>query len=169
MAPRWLALIRHGEAEAFAASDSDRALTARGLAQAKETGRKLAEWITDSKVESVRLVNSPYLRAQQTAQCVGQAIQRASSATSTELTPDSSADTALSWLEAQCESQMEGGLLVVVSHMPLMALLDSLAVNANTISARGFHTGECRILAFDDNPIAAGCASPVSCIIPEAR
>ena len=55
--------MRHGEAEPFAASDQDRALSPRGV---KET-RQLAAWLGQAVPDIGLVCHSPYLRARQTA------------------------------------------------------------------------------------------------------
>lgn len=63
-------LIRHGEAEAHAATDGERALTKRGRADTRRVGRALAR----RGVHFGAIVASPLVRAVQTAEIVVAAI-----------------------------------------------------------------------------------------------
>ncbi|MFF2089474.1 histidine phosphatase family protein [Paenibacillus sp. NPDC058174] len=70
-----LILIRHGEAEHLLSGVvggwTDTKLTELGRAQAKCTGQKLAEWLSDA---AVRLYCSDLSRAKETAQIIGRAL-----------------------------------------------------------------------------------------------
>lgn len=57
-------LMRHGEAESRAPSDAQRPLTSRGEQQVRDS----IQWLAGTDLAVDRLIASPYLRAQQTAQ-----------------------------------------------------------------------------------------------------
>ncbi|HET6280718.1 MAG TPA: phosphohistidine phosphatase SixA [Polyangia bacterium] len=63
-------LIRHGEAEDHAPTDSERALTKRGRTEARRVGRALARHGVHFRV----IVTSPLIRAVQTAEIVAAAM-----------------------------------------------------------------------------------------------
>ena len=60
-------IMRHGEAENFAASDAERPLTKRGSCQSKQMAEMLAQQL-NQPLDTVLV--STYLRAQQTWQCM---------------------------------------------------------------------------------------------------
>ncbi|WP_052350374.1 histidine phosphatase family protein [Paenibacillus gorillae] len=72
-----LILIRHGEAEHLLAGLvggwTDTRLTELGRAQAKCTGQKISEWLSDA---SVRLYCSDLSRAEETAQIIGHILDK---------------------------------------------------------------------------------------------
>ena len=63
-------LIRHGQAEHQSSTDAKRALTALGESQAQQT----AAWLVNHDFQLDGLFVSPYLRAQQTAVHISQAL-----------------------------------------------------------------------------------------------
>lgn len=66
-----LFLLRHGEAQLFADSDSERPLTSVGF---QDTQQILAQSKTDLQ-RVTRIIASPYVRAQQTAELVAEALE----------------------------------------------------------------------------------------------
>ncbi|HLR17904.1 MAG TPA: phosphohistidine phosphatase SixA [Alcanivoracaceae bacterium] len=106
---------RHGEAEAYAASDAQRALTERGSAEVREFWRQLRE----QGVLPTRIIASPYVRAQQTAAIIAEVIGGLAVETHPLITPDASVSEVLDWLGRDVAE--EGVLLV--SHMPLVGNL----------------------------------------------
>ena len=64
-------VIRHGSAEDRAATDFERALTARGRAEAEAAGDRLAR---SSLAPPVSIVSSPLVRARQSAEIVARQI-----------------------------------------------------------------------------------------------
>lgn len=67
-----LFLMRHGEAETYADSDSQRALTERGKQEARMSGQWLADEQLDQSIHGI--ICSPFKRAIETAQIVADAI-----------------------------------------------------------------------------------------------
>lgn len=110
-----LYIVRHGEAEAKAASDALRNLTPRGRAEVSEIWRSLAS----EGVVVRRIVHSPYARAVQTAAEVAAFYPGAGLEVSELITPDESVAPVIDWLAAQ--PGLDG--CVLVSHMPLVASL----------------------------------------------
>jgi len=66
-------LLRHAEAEALAASDSARRLTAKGVAQAERTGR----FCRKHEIQPGIILSSPVTRALQTAEIVAGCLEGA--------------------------------------------------------------------------------------------
>jgi len=114
-----LLVLRHGQAEARAASDEQRALT--------EVGRRDVARVTEaagSAFEGLEaLWVSPYRRAQQTARIVTDTLQWQGSAVTVEdLQPEASLERLYARLQA-CKARS----LLLVSHQPLVgSLLDDL-------------------------------------------
>lgn len=119
-------IVRHGEAEAHAASDSARALTAHGQQQAAAVGDFLQAAPTIDQV-----LVSPYRRAQQTcAAILASSGLTVEAQTVTWLTPDGSVAEVIRQLEAlQGESQVWEVMLV--SHQPLVSQLISWLVEGH--------------------------------------
>lgn len=118
-------ILRHGQAEAMAVSDPERALTLRG----REEVRKVAQLLAGEPLDTI--LASPYVRAQQTAEqvCRGISYPRAI-ATAAWLTPDDDPRQALDFLAERTERH-----LLLVSHQPLVSQLVSLLVDGH----RGGH------------------------------
>ena len=77
-------IMRHGDAALDAASDSVRPLTVCGC----DESRQMATWLKGQKVEIERVLVSPFLRAEQTLEEVGDCLNLPSSAeVLPELTP----------------------------------------------------------------------------------
>lgn len=110
-----LYLCRHGEAVAQAPTDAERPLTERGRLEV------MALWqdLRDEGVRMERLIASPYRRAQQTALCIARAFGGREQETCGYLVPEARPEDFLDWLIRQPERDHT----VLVSHMPLVALL----------------------------------------------
>ena len=135
-------LLRHGEAERFSHSDAERALTPRGRDEVKSAaGYLLSDFgsATSSNIESLDQMNSldalkaelqglyvmasPYKRAQQSAEIVRAFIGHPHQLSTVDaITPDSAPKEALRTIEKEVERSACQRLLVV-SHLPLVALL----------------------------------------------
>ncbi|HDZ57189.1 MAG TPA: phosphohistidine phosphatase SixA [Pseudomonas xinjiangensis] len=114
-------ILRHGQAHAMAASDSDRALTDDGRAEVTVMARQLAGQQLDV------ILSSPYTRARQTAAIVREQIgfPRAIS-TAAWLTPDDNPAQVMDYLAERTEAS-----LLIVSHQPLASQLISLLVEGH--------------------------------------
>ena len=114
-------VLRHGQAEAQAASDAQRQLTGHGRDEVLSMARRLQQAVPDV------ILASPYVRAQQTAELVRGALQmRRAIITVDWATPD---DDPLAVLDHLAE-RSEGSILLV-SHQPLVGQLLSLAVEGH--------------------------------------
>lgn len=128
-----LVLLRHGEAERNAASDSLRRLTAHGEAEAAASGAELAKWLRSPPV----VVSSPYLRARMTADIVATELAAGAVREIPGITPDDNVRQAVLAIAGHC---VPGTTLVVVTHMPLIGNLLSLLVDGNLRHAAGVRT-----------------------------
>lgn len=113
-------IMRHGEAEHYAASDDKRALTKRGLSESVAVARACAE----RQRHFDKALVSPYIRAQQTWQAISKYVQAEQVETNNEITPYGQAESTFDYLSALIEvEQLES--LLLVSHLPLVGYLVS--------------------------------------------
>lgn len=114
-------ILRHGQAEPMAASDSQRALTEHGRAEV----RAMLPLFDDTPLDVI--LASPYRRAQQTAELVSRGLAHARGvATAAWLTPDDDPRQALDFLGERSELNV-----LLVSHQPLVGQLISLLVEGH--------------------------------------
>ncbi|WP_348719864.1 phosphohistidine phosphatase SixA [uncultured Alcanivorax sp.] len=141
-----LYLSRHGQAVSQAPTDAERPLT--------ETGRAalLAHWqqMRSSGITVSALIASPYVRAQQTADCIQQVYGDLPRVTCEQLVPDARPGELFDWLLANPPAEN----IALVSHMPLVAQLTaSWTGSAERI---GFNVGT--VASLDVDVAAAGGA-----------
>lgn len=110
-----LYIVRHGEAEPHRDDDQSRALTSAGRAAV----RQLWQQLHAAGIQVDALYSSPYLRARQTADEISAISGQPLAAELDELVPDGRPAQVLDWLLMQ--PQLDN--VVLVSHMPLVALL----------------------------------------------
>lgn len=132
-----LLLVRHAEAEPMRLRDSERALTPRGHRQASET----AKWLAMKVEQPCTLVSSPYRRARETAAEIQLAIPRAILQIVEHITPEDSVRQAVSGLEAFAG----GEVVIVVSHMPLVAGLAGWLEHGVVSAGQPFSPAEARL------------------------
>lgn len=114
-------ILRHGEAQHRAATDAERELTARG----REEVLRSAAHLQGQPLK--RILVSPYVRAQQTAEQVRQALGFAGPVVTVPwLTPDSDPRDVLSHLDGDALDDV-----LLVSHQPLVGALIGLAVHGH--------------------------------------
>ncbi|MCB8889685.1 phosphohistidine phosphatase SixA [Vreelandella malpeensis] len=141
-----LVIMRHGEAGPGRV-DAARALTSRGEREASRMGAWLAN---DYRHTLLALYASPFVRAQQTATLVGQALGQPVR-TLEGITPDDDPQAVCDWLLEQQE-----GCIVLVSHMPLVGMLTGRLVEGARSPGVGFATAA--VAELDGDVWAAGCA-----------
>lgn len=141
-------IMRHGEAEPTAARDSERALTAHGRTEVQ----RMAGLFDPANLPFDTILASPYVRAQQTAEIVRQAVRfRGPVITAAWLTPDDSPRTVIEFLGERSEK----GLLLV-SHQPLVGQLIGLLVEGHRQAAVPLPTAG--VACLDTDFLAAGIA-----------
>lgn len=128
-----LVLLRHGEAERDAVSDSQRRLTARGEREATATGVLLASLLQ----EPLQVVCSPYSRARRTADLVAVETGAGAVREIAGITPDDDPRRALLVIAGHC---VPGSALLVVTHMPLIGSLLALLVEGDARHPPGVPT-----------------------------
>lgn len=154
-----LYLLRHAEAEADASEDELRELTELGWAQAQAA----ADWLCQQVCGPTRLVASPFCRARQTAKVVQQSLGLEEVEILDVLAPEGDplrAEQAISLI-------MREGLeeLVVVSHMPLIASLQSWLEEGLLTSGEPFSLAEIRVL--EAGVMAPGLGERLAGFMPE--
>ncbi|MBY6207885.1 phosphohistidine phosphatase SixA [Halomonas denitrificans] len=154
-----LLIMRHGEA-APGYPDHERRLTERGEDEARAMGRWLADR-SDIDVANLRILASPFVRAQQTAALVMEMLPGNISMDTLEIiTPDDPPEAAVDWLTLNAGEAP----LLLVSHMPLVACLTGLLVEGREQAGVGFATAA--IAELEADIYAAGCARLVSMTHP---
>ncbi|OEE68132.1 phosphohistidine phosphatase SixA [Enterovibrio norvegicus FF-33] len=114
-------IMRHGEAQTFAASDEERLLTERGEQQSVEMARWLANELPEGKLDLVLV--SPYLRAQQTWNACQTVLPTAQKVlTEDGITPYGDSEHVASYLRALVTVDHPASILLV-SHLPLVGYL----------------------------------------------
>lgn len=139
-----LFILRHGQAEQYAATDAQRPLTDVGRQQTQE----LIE-LQQVELESVtHIYASPYIRAQQTASIVA-AVLDLPIITVPHLIPEAGVQTAVEFL-SECEQQTP----LCVSHQPLVGSF----VNWLCGLEYGYHVmGTSALAAVSTDFLAQGC------------
>ena len=123
-------LLRHGEAQSYASSDAQRPLTARGRAQVLLA----AEQLRGRALQHILV--SPYVRAQQTAAIVREAIGFAGDLQTVPwLTPDDDPREVLAQL-----GPFEGRDLLLVTHQPLVGALAGWLIHGHRQQPLTMHT-----------------------------
>ncbi len=148
--------MRHGEASLQAPSDMQRPLTERGIAQTKSL---LARYTKDfSSIKTIYA--SPYLRAQETAQIVSDAIG-VPITTMASITPDGNP-------RRVCDTLFEAGEsgedIILITHMPFVGSLNSLLTSGDSSFPEPFMTSQVVLLKADQ--VLPGCMSKENIFIP---
>lgn len=116
-----LFIMRHGDADQFGLSDSERSLTEQGHLEASV----MAKWLTQESVDFEHVLVSPYVRAQQTAKTLLAGMSVAPSITTLDnLIPSGSCQQVHDYIDGICSLEKINNLLIV-SHMPLVSYLVS--------------------------------------------
>jgi len=141
-------VLRHGEAEGHARTDAERELTEHGRAEVLRSAAHLIGQPVDA------IIASPYVRAQQTAQLVRQALGfEAGIRTVPWLTPEGNPLEVLNKLDSDDN-------VLLVSHQPLVGSLISFLQHGHQRQPQPMHTASLAELE-GDFPLA-GLMSLVS-------
>ncbi|UVE19275.1 phosphohistidine phosphatase SixA [Pseudomonas sp. LS44] len=147
-------LLRHGEAEPHARTDAERHLTKRGRKEVLQSSAQL-----DGRPLAAILA-SPYIRAQQTAELVREALGvRVSITTVPWLTPDSSPAEALRHLDEYAEREV-----LLVSHQPFIGDLGGLLVHGHRQQPLPMSTAS--LAELDGDIFAAGSMDLLALVHP---
>ncbi len=146
-----LFILRHGEAEAMMSRDEERQLTDRGRA---DVDRVIASRAQELSVVE-RVLVSPYIRAQQTADIVEKHLEGTPRHTTPYLVPESNPIELIRWLSTQCFGDLELNAILLVSHQPLVGTL----VNELSGDPMGMHSmGTANLASLDAEVLAYGLA-----------
>lgn len=139
-------IMRHGEAEMLARSDSERALTALGRLESE----MMASYLANQNISFDAVLVSPYLRAQQTWQSVFPYFTAVANVqTLPFLTPGGSARKSVDEILALQAAGVQK--LLIVSHLPLVGyIVGELAPEAGVPA---FSTSAVGIVELDDDGI----------------
>ena len=143
-------IMRHGEA-APGFPDHARPLTPRGEREADAMARWLASRVEQGELALPMLYASPYVRAQQTAQRISDALG-APLNTLSFITPEDPPSDVSEWLL----THRDDAPIMLVSHMPLVGDLAGLLVEGTPSQGVGFPTAA--IAELEADVWAAGCA-----------
>ncbi|MFV0574012.1 MAG: phosphohistidine phosphatase SixA [Vibrio sp.] len=112
-------IMRHGDAETFAASDAERPLSSRGRADSVQMAQYCKEHGHD---EFDLVLVSPYLRAQQTWQEISAYFNAQKVEDCEDITPYGDSEAVVEYVCALAETQELDNILLV-SHLPLVGYL----------------------------------------------
>ena len=143
-----LIIMRHGEAEPYASSDRDRALSDYGRQQAYAAG----EWLKANDISISQCWASPYLRTQQTAECVQSVYGELPTTPAGFLTPGSSPMAVVEQLRDNANNN-----LLVISHNPMVSQLVNYLSSGRTQGAAIMGTASMAL--FDETQWLPGCCS----------
>jgi phosphohistidine phosphatase len=144
-------ILRHGEAERHTQRDSERNLTAQGELDARAAGKYLATVISPA----LRVLASPYRRAQQTAQCAVIALPGKTITTVDWLVPDDDPKIVIAELTKLRDSEV-----LLVSHQPLVSALAGLLTSGDYRA--GPAMGTATLAELDLSTVAMGCGNLLS-------
>jgi phosphohistidine phosphatase len=119
-----LFIMRHGEAQNFNEQnihdDSQRALTNQG----KQEAQVMASWLQKTHTSPIKVLVSPYIRAQQTCEIVTSRVN-AVITTLDFITPSGDAKQVHDYIDGYCNDNHSdiGQSILIVSHMPLVSYL----------------------------------------------
>ena len=148
-------LLRHGQAEAQARSDAERALTAHG----REEVRQVAVQLQGRRLGAI--LASPYVRAQQTAALVSEALGFTEGIhTVPWLTPDSDPREVLKQLDRYAQDE-----LLLVTHQPLVGALAGLLIHGHRQQPLPMHTAS--LAELDGDLLAAGAMDLLAVVHPQ--
>lgn len=136
-----LYLMRHGEAQAHAASDKLRQLTQRGIDDVRMVARQLAS----KGVVLDRCIASPYLRAQQSAaEFLKELRSDLELQTEERLAPSTRPSELVTFLQ-----NVQGEHVLLVTHNPLVSEVHALLTRGATDELRVMGTSELVCISFE--------------------
>nr|WP_248287083.1 phosphohistidine phosphatase SixA [Chromohalobacter moromii] len=146
-----LYIMRHGETVP-GMPDSERSLTKQGEAEARAMGTWLDSMLANDVRAALRIVASPYRRAQQTAQWMATPLERPVE-TLPIITPDDPLEPLIDWLQQEVAHTP----CLLVSHMPLVGALVGRLVEGDVRASQPMPTAT--IAKLEADIWAAGCAT----------
>lgn len=111
--------MRHGQASSYASSDAQRQLTEQGILEAKV----MAKWANEHNYTFDKILVSPFVRAQQTAEAFIEVLDQAVELqTISFITPSGQAREVHDYLDGIGQLEKLSSVLII-SHMPLVSYL----------------------------------------------
>ncbi|VUD56628.1 Phosphohistidine phosphatase SixA [Thalassocella blandensis] len=142
-------IMRHGHAEPEAAQDSLRVLSASGRIEVQNA----IETNLPSFAGLQKVIHSPYVRAQQTAEIALQSFHEVDVAQSDLLVPNGSVQNVVAYLHEVCHEQGVNSLMIV-GHQPLFgSIVDELC----GLEPGAHRLATASIAAIDTEVVAVGC------------
>jgi len=143
--------MRHGEAEPYQKNDKARNLTRFGKYQAEFAGRRLAEYL-QSGIEKPHVETtlvSPYVRTQQTFDCVSKQIASKLKTDCDMIVPEGDIEQFADYIQGVSMQDDAPQSLMIISHMPFVSLFaDKLCAGFN---GRIFTTADILIIDYNGN------------------
>lgn len=155
-------VMRHGEA-ASGTPDAHRPLDITG----QQEVARIADWFIlalGDRRHQLKVVASPYDRAQQSARIIGQALQVDDIMTLPIMTPDAPPATLIEWLTHNVDPREDDAPWLFVSHMPLVAELVGQLVDGSPNARLPMGTAD--VVELEAQVWAAGCATLVRHVTP---
>lgn len=146
-----LYIMRHGEA-APGMPDSERSLTTQGEVEVRAMGTWLQSMLGEDVRTTLRIIASPYRRAQQTAQWMATPLG-CPVETLSIITPDDPLEPLIDWLQNDVADMP----CLLVSHMPLVGALVGRLVEGDMRASQPMPTAT--IATLEADIWAAGCAT----------
>ncbi len=140
-------IMRHGQAGLYASSDAERELTGTG----REQSAQMASWLSAVEPNIDCVLHSPYVRAAQTWQVIGNFFTASKVEVCMDITPHGDADFIADYLRALVE-QHQYETILLVSHLPVVSYLTAALTQGEHMPA--FATSAIACLELDANGIA---------------
>lgn len=157
-------IMRHGEAVS-GTPDARRALDITG----QQEVANIAEWFASTLGEAahrLKIVASPYDRAQQSARIVGRTLRVDDIMTLPIMTPDAPPGAMIEWLADNVDAREDDAPWLFVSHMPLVAELVGQLVDGGPNARLPLGTAD--VVALEADVWAAGCATLLRHVTPDS-
>jgi len=126
-----LVLMRHGEAESSAPTDAQRRLTGRGRDMVNAHCIRLKSKLLKSQLEISRIMTSPYVRAQQTAELAQAVLSEGGREVRVEIwdqvTPNGKNE-----IVAKQLSDLEDSSVLLVTHQPFISHFIAYLIGADS-------------------------------------
>jgi len=137
-------IMRHGQAGLYANSDAERELTGTGRQQSVD----MASWLSAIEPTLDCVLHSPYVRAAQTWQVIGNLFTVNSVEVCDDITPYGDAEYIADYVRALVE-QHNYQTILLVSHLPVVSYLTSVLTTGKQMPA--FATSAIACLELDEN------------------
>ena len=152
-----LYVLRHGQAEGFAATDAQRALTSKGVSDVCA----LADILKDIEIDTA--VISPYLRTRQTFTYIA---QRSQFSINEDVNQRVASGASLSEVMSVLEGYQSHKNLLFVNHQPLVSSLVSMLVEGTVDHAYMYPMQPASLAVVDLSAVYPACGQCLKLIHP---